>query len=151
MPADAMAPRAGGAVWSDAWFVDGVRRTSFVDYTQAFSPVSPIDLSIRAMRAILQRRRQPPEEIGTVICGSVALANFDTYVLPRELGLDDKVDVNGGAIAIGHPLGATSIRLVVALSRESKRAGARYGIAPAFIGERGIALLIENPAAGKVQ
>jgi acetyl-CoA C-acetyltransferase len=65
----------------------------------------------------------------------------------RELGLDEaKLNVNGGAIAIGHPLGATGVRLAVTLARELKRAGGRYGIASACIGGgQGIALLIENP------
>jgi len=67
----------------------------------------------------------------------------------RDLGLDEKkLNVNGGAIAIGHPLGATGVRLSVTLARELKRAGARYGIASACIGGgQGIALLIENPSA----
>jgi acetyl-CoA C-acetyltransferase len=65
----------------------------------------------------------------------------------RELGIDDdKLNVNGGAIAIGHPLGATGIRLTVTLARELKRSGTRYGIASACIGGgQGIALLLENP------
>jgi acetyl-CoA C-acetyltransferase len=69
----------------------------------------------------------------------------------RELGLDEeKLNVNGGAIAIGHPLGATGVRLTVTLARELKRCGARYGIASACIGGgQGIALLIENPDAGE--
>jgi acetyl-CoA C-acetyltransferase len=68
----------------------------------------------------------------------------------RELGLDeDRLNVNGGAIAIGHPLGATGIRLAVTLARELKRSHGRYGIASACIGGgQGIALLIENPDAG---
>ena len=67
----------------------------------------------------------------------------------RALDLDeDKLNVNGGAIAIGHPLGATGVRLSVTLARELKRAGLRYGIASACIGGgQGIALLIENPDA----
>ncbi|MCC6778437.1 MAG: thiolase family protein [Hyphomicrobiales bacterium] len=67
----------------------------------------------------------------------------------RELGLDeDKLNVNGGAIAIGHPLGATGVRLAITLARELKRARLRYGIASACIGGgQGIALLIENPDA----
>jgi acetyl-CoA C-acetyltransferase len=65
----------------------------------------------------------------------------------RELGLDrDKLNVNGGAIAIGHPLAATGIRLSVTVSRELRRANLRYGIASACIGGgQGIALLVENP------
>jgi len=64
----------------------------------------------------------------------------------RELELDeDRLNVNGGAIAIGHPLGATGVRLAVTLARELKRSGGRYGIASACIGGgQGIALLIEN-------
>ena len=64
----------------------------------------------------------------------------------RELGLDeDKLNVNGGAIAIGHPLGATGVRLAVTLARELRQSGGRYGIASACIGGgQGIALLIEN-------
>jgi acetyl-CoA C-acetyltransferase len=66
-----------------------------------------------------------------------------------ELGLDEaKVNVNGGAIAIGHPLGATGVRITLTLARELKRCGLRYGIASACIGGgQGIALLIENPEA----
>ncbi|KJS35923.1 MAG: acetyl-CoA acetyltransferase [Rhodospirillaceae bacterium BRH_c57] len=67
----------------------------------------------------------------------------------RELGLDrDRLNVNGGAIAIGHPLAATGLRLAVTVSRELRRSGGRYGIASACIGGgQGIALLVENPAA----
>ena len=67
----------------------------------------------------------------------------------RELGLDqDKLNVNGGAIAIGHPLGATGVRLALTLARELKRSKTRYGIASACIGGgQGIALLIENVEA----
>ena len=69
----------------------------------------------------------------------------------RALGLDeDKLNVNGGAIAIGHPLGATGVRITTTLARELKRKGLRYGISSACIGGgQGIALLIENPEAAK--
>jgi acetyl-CoA C-acetyltransferase len=64
----------------------------------------------------------------------------------RELGLDRaKLNVNGGAIAIGHPLAATGIRLAVTVARELRQSGTRYGIASACIGGgQGIALLVEN-------
>jgi len=67
----------------------------------------------------------------------------------RELGLDEtRLNVNGGAIAIGHPLGATGVRLALTLARELKRSKLRYGVASACIGGgQGIALLIENPEA----
>jgi acetyl-CoA C-acetyltransferase len=63
----------------------------------------------------------------------------------RGLGLDEnKLNVNGGAIAIGHPLGATGIRLAVTCARELQRKGLRFGIASACIGGgQGIAMLIE--------
>lgn len=67
----------------------------------------------------------------------------------RELGLDEeRLNVNGGAIAIGHPLGATGIRIATTVARELQRSGARYGIASACIGGgQGIAILVENPQA----
>lgn len=63
-----------------------------------------------------------------------------------ELGIDEsRLNVNGGAIAIGHPLGATGVRLTLTLANELRRAGKRYGIASACIGGgQGIAMLIEN-------
>jgi acetyl-CoA C-acetyltransferase len=66
-----------------------------------------------------------------------------------ELGLDeDKLNVNGGAIAIGHPLGVTGIRIGLSLALELKRSNTRYGIASACIGGgQGMALLIENTEA----
>jgi acetyl-CoA acetyltransferase family protein len=64
----------------------------------------------------------------------------------KDLGLDrNKVNVNGGAIALGHPLGATGARLVLTLIHELRRSGGRYGVASACIGGgQGIAVLIEN-------
>jgi 3-oxoadipyl-CoA thiolase len=63
----------------------------------------------------------------------------------RELGLDpDKVNVNGGAIAIGHPLGASGARLATTLLHEMRRRGARYGVATMCIGlGQGIAAVFE--------
>ena len=67
----------------------------------------------------------------------------------QDLGLDpEKVNVNGGAIALGHPLACTGVRLTITLARELQRAGKRYGISSACVGGgQGIALLIENPEA----
>ena len=56
--------------------------------------------------------------------------------------------MNGGAIAIGHPLGASGARLIGTLARELRRRGARYGVATMCIGVgQGLATVIENPAA----
>ena len=53
----------------------------------------------------------------------------------RELGLaDEKVNVNGGAIAIGHPLGMSGARLVVSLLHELRRRQGRYGLAALCVG-----------------
>ena len=64
----------------------------------------------------------------------------------RELDIDQtKLNVNGGAIAIGHPLGASGVRLTLTLARELQRSGGRYGISSACIGGgQGIAMLIEK-------
>jgi acetyl-CoA acetyltransferase family protein len=64
----------------------------------------------------------------------------------KELGLDrEKVNVNGGAIALGHPLGATGTRLVITLLHELRRRKKKYGLATACIGGgQGIAMIVES-------
>ena len=64
----------------------------------------------------------------------------------QDLGIDvEKVNVNGGAVGIGHPLAATGTRLVLTLAHELKRCGGRYGVATACIGGgQGIAMIIES-------
>ena len=100
-----------------------------------------------AIRAVLEAAGMRLDQIGRIeineAFGAQILACVD------ELGLDeDKLNVNGGAIAIGHPLGATGIRLALTLANELARSGERYGIASACIGGgQGIALLIENAEA----
>jgi len=64
----------------------------------------------------------------------------------KQLGLDrNKTNVNGGAIALGHPLGATGTRLLITLLYELRRRKARYGLSTACIGGgQGIAVIVEN-------
>jgi acetyl-CoA C-acetyltransferase len=64
----------------------------------------------------------------------------------RDLGLDpDKVNVNGGAIAIGHPIGASGARILTTLLHEMKRSGARKGLATLCVGGgMGVAMCVEN-------
>jgi acetyl-CoA acetyltransferase family protein len=64
----------------------------------------------------------------------------------KKLGLNrEKTNVNGGAIALGHPLAATGTRLVLSLLLELRRRGARYGVASACIGGgQGIAVIVES-------
>ncbi|HEY8866962.1 MAG TPA: 3-oxoadipyl-CoA thiolase, partial [Solirubrobacteraceae bacterium] len=73
---------------------------------------------------------------------------FAAQVLPsaRELGIPlEKLNVNGGAIAIGHPLGCTGARLVGTLAWELRERGLRYGLATLCIGVgQGLATIIES-------
>jgi acetyl-CoA acetyltransferase family protein len=66
----------------------------------------------------------------------------------KELGLDrERTNVNGGAIALGHPLGATGTRLLLTLAYELRRRKGRYGLATACIGGgQGIAMIVKNEA-----
>jgi len=75
-----------------------------------------------------------------------AFASQAVYCV-RELGLDSaKVNVHGGAIALGHPLGATGAKLTATLLHEMKRRGARYGVVSMCIGGgMGAAALFERP------
>mgnify|MGYP001987097196 CR=1 FL=1 len=71
----------------------------------------------------------------------------------KDLGLDiEKVNVNGGAVGIGHPLAATGSRLVLTLAHELRRSNGRYGVATACIGGgQGIAIVIETEDHNKSQ
>lgn len=100
-----------------------------------------------AIRALLQTTGLSLQDIGLFEINEAQGAQ--TLAVGRELGLDlDKLNVNGGAIALGHPLAATGVRLTVTLARELRRRGLRWGISSACVGGgQGIALLIENPEA----
>jgi acetyl-CoA acetyltransferase family protein len=73
---------------------------------------------------------------------------FSAQVIPslRELGIaPEKVNVNGGSLAIGHPLGATGARLVTTVAMELRRSGGRYGLATQCIGAgMGISTVVER-------
>ena len=83
-----MAMNAGGLFMAhdDIWLLDGVR-TPFADYNGILGLVSPIDLGIKAARGLFERSKISPEDVGSVIAGSVAQASFDAYMLPRHIGL----------------------------------------------------------------
>src|SRR6185503_10206944 len=87
-------PTAHGlrAQWTDAVLVDGLR-TPFADYNGPLAAVSPIDLGIAAARALFARSGLPPQDVGSVICGNMAQASFDAYMLPRHIGLYSGVPV----------------------------------------------------------
>lgn len=94
---------------------------------------------------------------GLLAAAGLKLADIDRFeineafaaqylAVERELGLDrGKVNVNGGAIALGHPLGATGVRCTLTVARELKCRHLRYGIASACAGGgQGTAILVEN-------
>ena len=100
-----------------------------------------------AIRLLLERSGLTLDQIGRFEINEAQGAQ--TLAVGRELGLDlAKLNVNGGAIALGHPLACTGVRLTITLARELQRSGLRYGISSACVGGgQGIALLIENPQA----
>ena len=100
-----------------------------------------------AIRLLLERTGLTLDQIGRFEINEAQGAQ--TLAVGRDLGLDlTKLNVNGGAIALGHPLAATGVRLTITLARELRRAKLRWGISSACVGGgQGIALLIENPEA----
>jgi 3-oxoadipyl-CoA thiolase len=99
---------------------------------------------IPAVRKLLERTRVAVPDIDLVELNE-AFASQSVAVV-RELGLDpDRVNVNGGAIALGHPLGMSGARLVVSLLHELRRRGGRYGLATLCVGVgQGQAALFER-------
>jgi acetyl-CoA C-acetyltransferase len=100
-----------------------------------------------AIKLLLERAGLKLDDIGRFEINEAQGAQ--TLSVGRELGLDlSKLNVNGGAIALGHPLAVTGVRLTLTLARELQRSGLRYGVSSACIGGgQGIALLLENPLA----
>ena len=102
---------------------------------------------VPATRKALERAGLEPKDIDLVELNEA----FASQVLAsmRELGFDhERLNVNGGAIALGHPLGASGARLLGTLAWELRQRGGRYGVATMCIGVgQGLAAVIENPAA----
>ena len=100
-----------------------------------------------AIRLLLARTGLALSDIGRFEINEAQGAQ--TLSVGRELDLDlSRLNVNGGAIALGHPLACTGVRLTITLARELQRSGLRYGISSACVGGgQGIALLLENPQA----
>jgi 3-oxoadipyl-CoA thiolase len=101
---------------------------------------------IPVVRKVLDRAGVGPGDLDLVELNE-AFASQSLAVI-RELGLDEKkVNVNGGAIAIGHPLGMSGARLVVSLLHELRRRDGRYGLATLCVGVgQGVAALFERSA-----
>jgi len=99
---------------------------------------------IPAVRKLLERSGVGVEDVDLVELNE-AFASQSLAVV-RELGLDpERVNVNGGAIALGHPLGMSGARLVVSLLHELRRRDGRYGLATLCVGVgQGVAALFER-------
>jgi 3-oxoadipyl-CoA thiolase len=99
---------------------------------------------IPAVRKLLERTGVDPRDLDLVELNE-AFASQSLAVI-RELGLDeDKVNVSGGAIALGHPLGMSGARLVVSVLHELRRRDGRYGLATLCVGVgQGVAALFER-------
>ena len=99
---------------------------------------------VPAVRKLLERTGVTADQLDLVELNE-AFASQSLAVV-RELGLDEeKVNVNGGAIAIGHPLGMSGARLTVTLLHELRRRGGRYGVATMCVGVgQGQAALFES-------
>jgi 3-oxoadipyl-CoA thiolase len=102
---------------------------------------------VPSTRKALERAGLEPKDIDLIELNEA----FASQVLAsmRELGFDhERLNVNGGAIALGHPLGCSGARLIGTLAHELRRRGGRYGVATMCIGVgQGLAAVIENPAA----
>jgi len=99
---------------------------------------------VPATKAALQRAGMTLDSIDLIEVNEAFAAQY--LAVEKELGLDrEKVNVNGGAIALGHPLGATGTRLVITLLYELRRRRKKYGLATACIGGgQGIAMVVES-------
>ncbi len=104
---------------------------------------------IPATRKALERAELTVDDLDLIELNE-AFASQSVAVM-RELALDpDKTNVNGGAIALGHPLGMSGARLITMLSHELERRGGRYGLATMCIGVgQGIATIIERMDDGE--
>lgn len=100
---------------------------------------------IPAVRKVLERSGLKIEDIDLFELNEAFAAQSIPCI--RELGIDPaKVNVNGGSIAIGHPLGSTGARITATLVHEMKRRGSRYGLVSLCIGVgQGIAMIVERP------
>jgi acetyl-CoA C-acetyltransferase len=99
---------------------------------------------VPAVRALLDRQKLTLDEIDLIELNEAFAAQV--IACDRELGFDaQRLNVNGGAIALGHPIGCTGVRITVTLLHEMKKRGARRGLATLCVsGGMGLALLIER-------
>ena len=96
-----------------------------------------------ATRAVLKKLEITLDDVDLIEVNEAFAAQY--LAVEKDLGLDrNKVNVNGGAIALGHPLGMTGTRLLLTLLLELRRRGRKRGLAAACIGGgQGIAAIVE--------
>lgn len=116
--------------------------------TSAVAGVEPAVMGIGpiyATRKALARAGLTMDDIGLVELNEAFASQAIECI--RQLGIDrEKVNVNGGAIALGHPLGASGARILTTLIYEMKKQGVKYGLATMCVGVgQGIATIVENP------
>jgi len=124
---------------------DAQPEARIVDYE--ISGVAPETMGIGpvpAIRALLERQRLSLEDIDLIELNEAFAAQV--IACDRELHFDsEKLNVNGGAIALGHPIGCTGVRITTTLLHEMKKCNARRGLATLCIsGGMGIAMLVER-------
>lgn len=113
----------------------------------AYAGVEPEIMGIGpvpATRAALEKAGLKLDDMDVIEVNEAFAAQY--LAVEKELGLDrSRTNVNGGAIALGHPLGATGTRLVLTVLHELRRRNKRYGLATACIGGgQGIAMIVER-------
>jgi acetyl-CoA acetyltransferase family protein len=117
----------------------------------AYAGVEPEIMGIGPVPATREALKKAGLQLSDIDLVEVNEAFAGQYLaVEKELGLDrSRTNVNGGAIALGHPLGATGTRLVLTLLHELQRRSGHYGLATACIGGgQGIAMIVER-VAGK--
>jgi acetyl-CoA C-acetyltransferase len=117
-----------------------IKGYSLVGVDPAYMGIGPV----KAVSTLLKKQGLTIHDIDLLELNEAFAAQ--SVAVTKELGVDkSKVNVNGGAVAIGHPLGASGARILVTLVHEMVRRSARYGVASLCIGGgMGIAMLVEN-------
>lgn len=117
-----------------------IKGYSIVGVDPAYMGIGPI----KAVSSLLKKQGLSIDDIDLFELNEAFAAQ--ALAVSKELGVNpEKVNVNGGAIAIGHPIGASGARILVTLVHEMMRRSAHYGVASLCIGSgMGIAMLVEN-------
>lgn len=117
-----------------------IKGYSLVGVDPAYMGIGPL----KAIATLLKKQGLSIDQIDLFEINEAFAAQ--ALAVSKELGVDNKkLNVNGGAIAIGHPLGASGARILVTLLHEMRERSAHYGVASLCIGGgMGIAMLVEN-------